>query len=200
MTFNTPNTDVYDFLMNRRSVKTRDMAGPGPDRATIDKILRAASRVPDHGKLAPWRFIVLEGDDRERLGALIADALIRENETSETIAEKMKGYATQTETLIVAVSSPNPDSAVPQWEQVLSAGAACQNLLIAAGALGYAAQWLTGWSSYSPLVTQGLGLSPIEKIAGYIFLGQQTRTPSERPRPVLDDIVTYGWPKSAEQK
>ena len=194
MPFNKPNADTYDLLMNRRSVKARDMAGPGPDREAMKKILEAALRVPDHGKLFPWRYLVLEGDAREPLGDLIARALVEENESSPKVAEKMKGYATQGPVLVVAISSTNADSPIPVWEQELSAGAACQNMIIAASALGYVSCWLTGWASYSPTVKGGLGLAPHENIAGFVFFGNQAEEPGERPRPEFDSHVTWGFP------
>lgn len=193
--FNPANTATYDLLMRRRSIKTRDMKGPGPDKGAVEKILAAAMRVPDHGKLAPWRFIVLSGDDRAQLGDLIARGLIDENESSEKVAEKMKGYATQAPTLVVAIHCPSKERPIPLWEQELSVGAACQNMLIAATALGFAAQWLTGWASYSPTVTQGLGLTDKEKIAGFMFFGDKPeKNPSERPRPAFGDHVSWGFP------
>jgi len=191
---NPANPATYDLLTARRSVKTRDMVGPGPDRDAVTKILAAGMRVPDHGKLAPWRFIVLTGADRTHLGDMIADGLVKEGETSEKTAEKMKGYATQGPVLVVAIHSPHMDSPIPQWEQQLSIGAACQNMLIAATALGFACQWLTGWASYSPTVIEGLGLEENEKIAGFLFFGNHSeKIPSERPRPKFDDHVQWGF-------
>lgn len=193
--FNPENAATYDLLMRRRSVKAKDMQGPGPSNETVEKILAAGMRVPDHGKLAPWRFIVLTGDDRMKLGELIARGLVEENETSEKVAEKMKGYATQGPVMIVAVHSPSTERPIPLWEQELSIGAACQNMLIAATALGHAGQWLTGWASYSPTVCKGLGLTNEERIAGFLFFGDhEDRDPTERPRPEFDKHVTWGMP------
>lgn len=197
--FNQPNASAYETLMTRRSVKARDMQGPGPDRDAMEKILTAGLRVPDHGKLAPWRFVVLEGDARCMLGEAIARALVDEQETSERIAEKMKGYATQGPVLVVAIYSPKDDRPIPEWEQMLSTGAACQNMLIAATALGYAVQWLTGWGSYSPSVCKALGMNDQEKIAGFLFFGNHGEAPDERPRPALADHVTWGWPADAAE-
>lgn len=192
--FNPENPATHTLLLHRRSVKARDMQGPGPNRQTMQQILTAGMRVPDHGKLAPWRFLVLTGNDRTQLGDLIARGLTLENETSEKVAEKMKSYATQGPVLVVAIHTPRPESPVPLWEQQLSVGAACQNMLVAATALGYASQWLTGWASYSPTVTAGLGLVEQEKIAGFLFFGNHgEKTPSERPRPVFDDHVQWGF-------
>lgn len=193
--FNPENVFTYDLLMRRRSVKAKDMEGPGPDKEAMEKILAAGMRVPDHGKLAPWRFLVLTGPDRDRLGELIARGLVEEKETSEKIAEKMKGYATQGPVLVVAIHSPSDARPIPRWEQELSAGAACQNMMIAATALGYASQWLTGWASYSPTVTKGLGLQGEERIAGFLFFGDHAeKEPTERPRPNFDDHVSWGFP------
>ncbi len=198
MTFNSPNPATYNLLMTRRSVKTRDMTSPGPDQNAIEQILAAGMRVPDHGKLGPWRFIVLRDQSQEKLGDLIAAMLVSENETRPEIAQKMKGYATQAPVLIIAISSPKNDSPIPLWEQELSAGAACQNMLVAATALGYAGQWLTGWAAYSPGVQASLGLQADEKIAGFLFFGSHDRTPSERPRPEAGNHITWGWPEAGQ--
>ena len=199
-TFNTPNKATYDLLMSRRSVKAKDMDGPGPNRDVMEKILYAGMRVPDHGKLAPWRFVVLEGEAREKLGDSIAKALVKEQETSEKIAEKMKGYATQGPVLVVAIYSPKDHRPIPEWEQQLSTGAACQNMLIAATALGYACQWLTGWGSYSPSVRADLQMSENERIAGFLFFGHHGECmTTERPRPTFEDHVTWGWPSDAAE-
>lgn len=197
MPFNTPNKETYDLLMNRRSIVARDMTGPGPDRDDLKKILAAGMRVPDHGKLAPWRFIVLEGEEREKLGNLIAEALIAENNTSDSVAEKMKGYASQGPVLVVTVFSPTPNHAViPMWEQELSAGASCQNMLVAATALGYASQWLTGWGAFSAHVMKGLGLESHERISGLLFFGHQAKEPTDRARPVVEDHIHWGFPEA----
>ena len=195
---NTPSSEAYTLLMRRRSVRAREMTGPGPDRTTLEKILAAATRVPDHGKLTPWRFIVLEEDERRKLGDLIVCALLEENASSEKNAEAMRGYATQGPTLVVAVYSPSDRKPIPEWEQQLSMGAACQNMLVAATALGHVGQWLTGWATYSPSVMRGLGLGPRERIAGLLFFGGQDEPPAERDRPDLDDLVTWGFPEKVD--
>lgn len=192
MSFNTSNPQTLNLLMKRRSVKAKAMIEPGPDRAQLSEILQAAIRVPDHGKLNPWRFIVLTGEDRNKLGALISQGLKNEGDVSQKVCEKMAGYATQGPTLIIAVSSPVEHRAIPLFEQQLSMGAACQTLLIAAHAIGFVGQWLTGWAATSKTVKDGLGLKSHEKIAGFIFLGSQACDPSERPRPNFDDVVQWG--------
>ncbi len=194
---NTPNPSAYQTLLSRRSVKAKDMLGTGIDRPTLTKILQAGMRVPDHGKLTPWRFIVLEGDDRAKLGTLIKNALVTEGEASAEIAEKMQGYAKQGPTLVIAVYSPSNAKSIPEWEQMLSTGASVMNMLNAATALGIASQWLTGWASFSPTVMTGLGLKDNEKIAGLIFFGAHPEAaPTERPRPTLDERTHWGFPVS----
>lgn len=198
--FNTPNTSAYDTLMHRRSVKAKDMGGDGLPREDMVKILKAAMRVPDHGKLAPWRFLVLEGSEREQLGELISDALVAENACNSNAAEKMKGYATQGPTLVVAVYSPSTARPIPEWEQQLSMGASVMNMLTAATALGYASQWLTGWATFSDHVARGLGLTEDEKIAGLVFFGDHPQeAPTERPRPDFDSQVHWGFPGEARE-
>ncbi len=195
MPFNTPNEATYDLLMNRRSVKAKDMVGPGPDKGAMEKILAAGMRVPDHGKLHPWRFLVLTDAEREKLGNLIAEGLVIEDERDPRIAEKMKGYASQGPVLVVAISRVDATSHIPVFEQELSAGAACQNMLVAATALGYASQWLTGWAAYSKTVANGLGLKEGERIAGFLFFGGHDREPTERPRPEFEAHVEWGVPQ-----
>lgn len=192
MPFNISNPQTLTLLNARRSVKGKAMVEPGPDSDQLKQILSAAMRVPDHGKLSPWRFIVLEDDDRIKLGALISKGLKGEGDVSPKVCEKMAGYATQGPTLIIAISSPVEHRAIPPFEQQLSMGAACQTLLIAAHALGFVGQWLTGWAATSKTVRAGLDIKSHEKIAGFIFLGSQGNEPSERPRPNFDDVVKWG--------
>ncbi len=199
MSLNPKSDDALNLILNRRSVLTRNMAAPGPSRADMEAILSAALRVPDHGKIAPWRFLVLEGDDQEKLGDLIQHALVAEGTADEKVAEKMRGYATQAPVLVVAISSPSAERPIPVWEQHLSAGAACMNMLTAATAMGYGAQWLTGWASYSQTVAKGLGLVDGEQIAGLIFFGTPQDTPTERPRPDIGDKVIWGFPEGGSQ-
>lgn len=192
MPFNISNPQTLNLLKARRSVKGKAMIEPGPDSDQLKQILSAAIRVPDHGKLGPWRFIVLEDDDRTKLGALISEGLNEEGDASPKVCEKMAGYATQGPTLIIAISSPVEHRAIPVFEQQLSMGAACQTLLIAAHAMGFVGQWLTGWAATSETVRSGLDIKAHERIAGFIFLGSQDNEPSERPRPNFDDKVQWG--------
>lgn len=168
------------LLATRRSGKARDMLAPGPDAAQIEAILAAAIRVPDHGKLAPWRFVLVER--RETFAeALMAAYLADKPEAGRLEREAVHQFAVQAPCLIVALFSPKP-SHIPVWEQELSMGAACQNLLLAAHAQGFVGNWLTGWAAYSDRVLALFGAPP-ERIAGFFFIGRQAQPLEERPRP-----------------
>lgn len=184
-------TDALALLKSRRSAKTRDMHGPGPTPAELDTILTIAARVPDHGKIAPWRFIVFEGDGRQRAGDIIAEvyAAKHPDATAEQIAAE-KARFTDAPLIIAVVSRTRPHPKVPAWEQELSAGASAMNILTAAAALGYAANWLTGWVAFDRDVLSRLGLAEEEKIAGFVHIGRIAQPTEDRPRPALSEIVT----------
>jgi len=168
---------VIEHLESRRSVKADKLIEPGPDQQQLETILRIASRVPDHKKLTPWRFIVVAGEQRAALGERLAHiTAANEPEASETRLD------------IVSHTVYHP--AVPEWEQVLSAGAACMNVVHAAHALGFAAHWLTEWYSYDESARQAIGLNAKERIAGFIHIGAAEEPPQERDRPDLDTIVS----------
>ncbi|HEY0329829.1 MAG TPA: nitroreductase [Rhodopseudomonas sp.] len=185
-------SDVVEFLKTRRSIKPREMTEPAPSPAELDTILTIAARVPDHGKLAPWRFIVFEGDARVRAGALIAKAFADKHPAaSPDDVAAQQNYLTEAPLVIALVSSPKQHPKVPEWEQQLSAGASALNLVSAATALGYGANWLTGWAAYDREVMTALGLAPEEKLAGFIHIGSRpSRAVDDRPRPALSEIVT----------
>ncbi|ACB22292.1 nitroreductase family protein [Methylobacterium radiotolerans] len=185
-------TATLDLLKTRRSVPPALLDEPGPDRAQLDTILTAAARVPDHGKLAPWRFIVIAGDARAKVGEVIAAAFAADNPDagSERLAQE-RARLTHAPVAIAVVSRAGPHVKIPEWEQVLSAGAATMNLLIAANAAGFATSWLTEWFAYDRRVLDALGLAPTEKLAGFVHIGRAREVPSDRPRPALDEIVTY---------
>jgi nitroreductase len=171
------------LLKTRRSGKPRDMIAPGPDSSQMKTILNAAMRVPDHGKLAPWRFIEVTPDQRGALATLLTDAYLSEKpEAGRLELESIAQFAAQAPALIIVLSSPVQGSKIPVWEQELSAGAACMNLLTAAHALGYVASWLTGWPAYSNTVRDAFG-GENDRIAGFIFIGTASRELDERPRP-----------------
>ena len=172
------------------------MISPGPSEEELQKILRIAMRVPDHGKLAPWRFVVVGKDQREQLAVLLHKALQAEDECAGPAHhEKEDQFARQGEALVVLVSSPIPGHKIPLWEQQLSAGAAAMNLLTAAHAMGYVAGWITGWRAYSPMVNAAFA-GPGERIAGFIYIGSPGRDLEARPRPDPAEIVRNWTPPS----
>jgi nitroreductase len=183
--------DAVELLKTRRSVKPAELTGPGPSAAEIDSLLTIASRVPDHGKLTPWRFIVFNGPARLAAGDAIAATFREKNPqaTAEQIAFERQRLA-RAPLVIAVVSRAAPHVKIPEWEQQLSAGAAAMNLVNAAHALGFAANWITEWYAYDRTVLDALGLAPHERIAGFIHIGKPARPPEDRARPALSDIVT----------
>src|ERR1700744_2683519 len=183
--------DAIDLLKLRRSVKPREMSGPGPSPAELETILTIGARVPDHGKLMPWRFIVFEGDARARAGEIIATVFARKNPGAPTAdVEQEKRRFMEAPLVIGVVSLTKPHPKVPPWEQELSAGASAMNIVTAATAMGYGANWLTGWFAFDRDVLEGLGLKADEKLAGFIHIGTISKPNEDRPRPALSDIVT----------
>lgn len=177
------------LLHTRRSGKPRDMIAPGPDLAQLHDILSAAIRVPDHGKLAPWRFVIVGTDQRAALATVIVDAYRAEKpEAGRLEIEAMEQFAHQAPTLVVALSAVVAESKIPAWEQELSAGAAIMNLLLATHASGFVGGWLTGWPAYNDTVRDAFG-GPGERIAGFVFIGTPGRGLEERPRPDYDTVV-----------
>lgn len=184
-------SDALPLLKARRSVKPLEMTGPGPSAAEIDTLLTLASRVPDHGKLAPWRFIVFEGHARLRAGEHILAAFHADHPHAEAHQIEFERMRLARAPLVIAVvSRAAPHPKIPEWEQVLSAGAAAMNLLTAVHALGYAASWLTEWFAYDRRVLTALGVKPGEKIVGFVHIGTPVNPPEDRPRPPLSEIVT----------
>lgn len=187
-------TDALPLLTTRRSVKPIELTGPAPSEAEIETLLTIASRVPDHGKLAPWRFILFEGDARKQIGDTLAEAFKadRPDATADQIDFERNRF-TRAPLVIGVVSRATPHAKIPEWEQVLSAGAAAMNLLTAAHAMGFAGSWITEWYAYDPRILKALGLSENERIAGFVHVGRPSRPPEDRPRPLLSEIVTrYG--------
>lgn len=177
------------LVATRRSGKPREMVGPGPDGTQLGRILAAAMRVPDHGKLAPWRFVVIDEHRREAFAAMLQDAWRREHgaEDRPDIAA-IDQFAQQAPTLVAVLSTPVAEAKIPAWEQELSAGAACMTMLTAAHAEGFVGGWLTGWAAYSDMVRDAFG-GPGERVAGFLFLGTPTRELEERPRPGHDTVI-----------
>jgi nitroreductase len=180
-----------DLLRTRRSLKPVELAGPGPSPADLDTLLTIASRVPDHGKLTPWRFIVFEGDGRRKAGDAIAAAFVAKYPDAKAEQIEFERNRLARAPLVVAVvSRAAPHVKIPEWEQVLSSGAAAMSLVVAAHALGFGATWITEWYSYDRAVLDALGLAPHEKITGFVHIGRPAQAPEDRPRPALADIVT----------
>jgi nitroreductase len=183
--------DMIDLLKTRRSVKPIEMTGPGPSPAEIETILTLGARVPDHGKLVPWRFIVFEGDARARAGDIFAAVFKEQNlaATADQVEAERKKFM-HAPLVIGVVSRARPHVKIPIWEQELSAGASTMNIVLAANALGYAANWLTGWAAFDRSVLDALGLAADEKMAGFVHIGRAKRPPEERDRPQIETIVT----------
>jgi nitroreductase len=182
--------DALKLLTTRRSSKPAELAGPGPSAAEIETLLTIASRVPDHGKLAPWRFIVFEGEARRAAGAAIAAAFrVKYPDAQADHVDAERNRLLRAPLVIAVVSRAGPHAKIPEWEQVLSAGAAAMALVLAAHALGYGANWITEWYAYDRGVLDALGLKPHEKIAGFVHIGTPPHPPEDRPRPALNEIV-----------
>jgi nitroreductase len=179
------------LLETRRSGRPREMVAPGPSEAELQRILAIAARTPDHGKLAPWRFVIVAPDQRAALATLLIGAL---PEQSPAHIEKARLFAHQAPSLVVLISAPVDNPKIPLWEQQLSVGAAGMNLLGAAHALGYVGGWITGWAAYSEPVRSAF-CEPGERIAGFLFLGSPGTELQERPRPLPETVVRHWNPQ-----
>jgi len=187
--FNHPAPKTIDLLLTRRSGSAKAMTEPGPSKKQLAQILEVGARAPDHGKLFPWRFIVFEGKARARAGDILAAVLEAEGERSKQVEEERARFL-RAPVVIAVISAARESHKIPVWEQELSAGAVCQNILIAATALGFVGNWLTEWYGYHPVVKEKLGLKPGERVAGFIYVGTAKDELEERPRPEMDKIVT----------
>jgi nitroreductase len=190
-------SSTLSLLETRRSAKPRELVGPGPTPEEMERILTIAARVPDHGKLTPWRFVTVGDDQRDAFGALLRQALV-EFDPCATIAHHQKEdeFAHYQGQLVVLVSAAVQDHKIPVWEQELSCGSAAMNLLLGAHALGYVAGWVTGWRTYSERVRQAF-CAPGERLAGFIFIGNPSRELEERPRPALSEIARSWQPPAS---
>ncbi len=185
------NEDMLDYLLKRRSVKAIHLGDPGPSRCQIETILSAGMRVPDHGMMCPWYFMVFEGQARAKIGEIIKKIYIVDNPHCPSEKTQIESDRFLRAPVVIAVISRIRRGKKPIWEQFLSAGAACQNILLAANASGFAAQWITEWYSYDARFKDAIGLDQYDHIAGFIHMGKAESAPSERKRPILDDFVTY---------
>jgi nitroreductase len=184
-------SSLLSYLATRRSCRPRDLVEPGPDSGQLRQILAVAARTPDHGKLAPWRFVHVARDRRIAFAEMLQAAYRtgRSDPPARLEVEAVQRFATQAPELIVLLSSPIEGHKIPVWEQQLSCGAAGMNLLHAAAALGFGGGWVTGWAAYSPAVLEALGGRAPERIAGFLFLGTAGIELEERPRPALEEVV-----------
>jgi len=183
-------SSLLSHLNTRRSGKPRDLVAPGPNEAQLRAMIAIAARTPDHGKLAPWRFVIVPPDARDAFadGLRAALRLERPGASDRDVDAVVNDFAYQAPALVVVLSAPEVDAKIPLWEQELSAGAATMNLLHAAHALGFAGGWLTGWAAYSDTIRDMFGTTP-ERIAGFVFIGTPGKPLEERPRPEMADIV-----------
>lgn len=188
---NHPSEETLDLLMLRRSLTVKDMTGPGPCKEQLNQILEIGSRVPDHKKQVPWRFLTFEEKAREKIGKILRSVYTKNHpDTNEELLDFEENRFLRAPLVIAVISTANPkNQKVPEWEQILTAGAVCQNILIASNAMGFAGQWLSEWYAYDTTVLEALNLTPEERIAGFIYIGTACKEPSERGRPNLDDLV-----------
>jgi nitroreductase len=183
--------ETLDLLRRRRSVAPHLLGEPGPTADELETLLTIASRVPDHGRLTPWRFIVIEGEARHRIGEGIAAAFRADNpDASEDKVAFERNRLARAPLVIAVVSRAAPHVKIPDWEQVLSGGAAAMTLVIAANAMRFGTSWITEWYAFDRRVLDALGLEPGERITGFVHIGTPKEAPVERPRPVLADLVT----------
>ncbi len=189
---NDTKSGALGLLLSRRSGSAKAMAAPGPTPEQLRTILAAASRVPDHGKLAPWRFIVFEGGARERMGEVLAGCIRADDPgASEERLGQERARFLRAPVIVAVVSRVREAIPIPEWEQILSAGAVCQNMLLAAHALGFVANWITEWCAYHPRAREAMGLKSGERIAGFIYMGTSAIPLEERVRPDIDSRVVW---------
>jgi nitroreductase len=190
--FSGRSPETLDLLLRRRSASAKALGEPGPGADEVQLILQAGIRVPDHGKLAPWRFLMFEGKARGEFGAVLERILAEREPDASDIRRQMERTRFERAPLVIAViSSPKTGKPIPEWEQRLSAGAVCQTMVIAATALGFGAQWITEWYAYDDAVAKALGLSAEERVAGFLYLGTRREPLSERERPDLAKLISH---------
>jgi nitroreductase len=184
--------DALDLLKTRKSISAAFLGPPAPSTAELAEMFTIATRVPDHGKLTPWRFIIFAGDERVKASEALAELFEAKNPeaTDKQMEEERKSLA-KAPLVVAVVSKAAPHVKIPEWEQILSGGNAAMNLELAANALGYRSTWTTGWFAYDAEAGKILGLQPGERIIGFIHIGTPTAPPVDRPRPAMEDVVTY---------
>ncbi|MBT6031749.1 MAG: nitroreductase [Kordiimonadaceae bacterium] len=189
-----PCVDTLELLSKRRSLTVKDMTAPGPNEDQLKQILTIGSRVPDHKKQVPWRFLTIDGECRADIGKTLRTVFKKNTpDADEELLDFEENRLMRAPLVIAVISTASPENPkVPEWEQILTAGAVCQNILIAANAMGYASQWLSEWYSYDNEVLKALHISSDERIAGFIYIGTSIKEPSERGRPDIENI-TQKW-------
>ncbi|MQT11423.1 nitroreductase family protein [Segnochrobactrum spirostomi] len=184
-------TDLIAYLKTRRSIPALQLAAPAPEGEELLSILTIAARVPDHGKLAPWRFVLYRGEGAVAAGERLAvHGARRFPEATEEMIRAEKTRFTRAPLVVGVFSRAAPHPKIPEWEQVLSAGAVCLNLLHAVNAHGYAGVWLTEWPAYDAEAAKLLGAAEGEKVAGFVHIGTPTQPPFERDRPNVPSLIT----------
>lgn len=185
--------DALEALKTRRSVKPKELGqGPGPDAAQLQTILEIATRVPDHGKLAPWKIVVITGEGQKKLGAIAADqfAKIYADANEKQLDAERQRFA-RAPLVLAVLSTPKESVKAPRWEQEMSAGAVCTNILHACHAMGFGASWLSEWVGFDPVILKALGGDIDSKIAGFIYVGEKVATPDDRERPDLEQVTRF---------
>jgi nitroreductase len=180
--------DPIDLILTRSTVPQVKMGAPGPDAAQLERILAAGLAAPDHGKLRPWRFLVIEGRGREALGELFARAAVGMGMAGADV-EKQRAAPLRAPLIIAVVAKVEPEAKIPEVEQIASSAAAAQNMLLAAHALGFAGKWSTGKNAYDPTIRQGLGLAPADRLVAFLYIGKRAVDHPLSPRPAGDGIV-----------
>ena len=183
-------------MLERRSTPSRQLGLPGPDPASLQALLQAAIRVPDHGKLVPFRLLLIQGDARAALGRFMAARSTQRNPDNQAMIEKDRARFSHAPVIVSVIARPQANPKVPQWEQLLTAGSVCMNLLHAAHALGFGAQWLTAWMAEDRPLAEHLGLSAEERIVGFVHIGTPKLDVPERERPALADLLTEWTPQA----
>ena len=188
-----PLSEALERISSRRSVKAMDLQEPGPSPESLNTILDSALRVPDHGKLGPWRLVIFQHDDRAAFGDILAARWrVLHPDANEAQLRFEQNRFMRAPVVIAVISERQAGHKIPEWEQILSAGAVCQNLLVAASLAGFAAQWLTEWYAYDDDMLTALGGTPgHDQIAGFIYIGEKIKAPMERTRPDPDKVITY---------
>ena len=188
-----PSQETLSLLRLRRSTSVKNIIAPGPNKNQLEELLYIASRVPDHRRVVPYRFVIFQGKAREEFGKILGHAWQKANPgASREEIELEEGRFLRVPLIVAVIASPDKDHKTPEWEQTLTCGAVCQNLTVGANAMGFAAQWLTEWYAYDKNVHRALGMSEYEAVAGFIYLGTAAENPKERPR-INPEEITRFW-------